>query len=89
MTSLGALPRLAQLQDVERDWVSSVLGDPDYRTALRARHPMTHRRLRRAVYASTEPPASHEGRTGFPVGPGSFAVPSGRKEAHPYAGILR
>jgi hypothetical protein len=67
---------LARLQDVERDWVMSVLRDQDYRTALRARNPMTHGRLRRVVYGSTKRFPPHEGRTGFPVGPGGDIIDS-------------
>ncbi len=65
-----AVQRLALLTSPERAWAVAATTDPDYATVLNARHPMVHSRLKRTLYAGTEPGRPHERRTGFPVGPG-------------------
>ena len=64
----AAQSRLGQLTTAERQWVNVATTDEDYATALNARNPMIHGRLKRTVYGSTRPPRPHEDRTGFPVG---------------------
>lgn len=66
-----------RLPSAAQDWVKRTVGDADFRIVKRARDPLIHRRLRRVVYATVGgPPAAHQGRTGFYVGPRGAEVGS-------------
>jgi hypothetical protein len=71
-----AVQRIGQLEPQEQSWVKAATSDQDYATALKARNPLIHGRLKRTLYGSMVPPGPHEDRTGFPVGPGGAIVDS-------------